>query len=147
MTQLTCDHAEVLISGLLDGELTQQQQQQVYVHLAQCEGCRQQFAQLQDISQAMRGQSSLSNDALLASVYRRDKPSRWSIASGFVLVAAALLALITYAVVEFSRDAGVPWGLKILSLVMTIGVLLLFFGVARQRFIAAKTDKYKKVNL
>lgn len=142
-----CDHIEVLISGLLDGELTQQQQQQVHVHLASCQACREQLADMQSLSHAMRKQPLTTQDTQLLQQLTRDQPSRWGIVIGFSLVVASLAILMVFAVTQFWQDATVNLWMKLTVSTLVIGFILLFLSTARQRFIAAKSDKYKKVNL
>lgn len=147
MSSLTCDQAATLISGYMDNELTQQQQQQLHLHVASCTNCRAELATLQDLREQLRQAVPKSYDAQLMATFATDKPSRWAFLAGWLLILITLVPLLIYALFSFWADDAIPVLVKAISSGLGIGFLLLLGAVARQRWVAAKNDRYKKVQL
>ena len=136
-----CRAIEPLISGALDNELTQQQRQQLHLHLGSCEACANLYRELAEQRGAVKlGMLPPESDA--------DTPSvrLWN-RFGFGLLVLGLIPLVLYAIYQFSQDATIPWWVKLTTAATILGLLLLFINVLRQRLKAAKTDPYKKVKL
>ncbi|WP_258240380.1 zf-HC2 domain-containing protein [Pseudidiomarina homiensis] len=136
-----CQNIEPLISGALDNELTQQQRQQLHLHLASCEDCANLYRELAE----QRGAVKLgvqTNDVLNESQSTRI----WN-AIGWSLLVLGLIPLVIYAIYQFSQDTSIPWWIKLTIGTTVLGLILLFINVLRQRMQAAKSDPYKKVNL
>ncbi|SFR39833.1 Putative zinc-finger [Pseudidiomarina maritima] len=147
MSSLTCEQAAALISGFMDNELTQQQQQQLHLHLATCTTCRAELATLQDLREQLRQAVPKSYDSQLMTAFAADKPSRWAFTAGWTLILITIVPLLIYALFSFWTDNSVPMLVKVVSSGLGVGFLLLLGAVARQRWVAAKNDRYKKVQL
>lgn len=147
MSGLTCEQAATLISGFMDNELTQQQQQQLHHHLANCAGCQSQLSELQQMREQLRSAVPKTYDAQLLAKFEVDRSSRWAFITGWILVLATLLPLVLYGLYSYWADDSIPVALKLITSCLGVGFLLLFGAVARQRWIAAKNDRYKKVQL
>ena len=119
-------HVDELLSGFIDGELTQQDRQRVRVH---CESCAQCAAQLQEL-EAMRAGigrariSDVSQDQWRE--HMNDSTVKTTRGIGWLLFIGGLLIAAGIAIFEF---------------------VLLFISVLRQRLIERKTDKYKDVEI
>lgn len=137
----SCASIEPLISGALDNELTQQQRQQLHLHLGQCERCAHLYRELAE----QRGAVKLGVRPTEA--VGESKSVRWWNIVGGALVVLGVLPLVFFVVMEFAQDNAVPWWVKLTVGITFLGLALLFLNVLRQRFSAAKTDPYKKVNL
>lgn len=143
MTQrdLSCSTIEPLISGALDNELTQQQRQQLHLHLGNCEACANLYRELAE----QRGAVKLGvqpHENVTESATERF----WNRIGG-CLVVLGLIPLIFYAIYQFSQDSGLPWWVKLTTAATVLGLLLLFINVLRQRMKIAKNDPYRKVKL
>ncbi|RUO61138.1 hypothetical protein CWI76_02395 [Pseudidiomarina marina] len=147
MSGLTCEQAATLISGFMDNELTQQQQQQLHHHLAECAGCQSELKELQGMREQLRNAIPKFDDGQLLAKFDKDKPSRWVFIAGWVLVLTTLSLLAIYGIFSYWSDESIPMALKLVTSSLGLGFLLLFGAVARQRWIAAKNDRYKKVQL
>ena len=147
MSGLTCDQTAALISGFMDNELTQQQQQQLHLHLATCTKCQAELKTLQDLREKLRQAVPKSYDAQLMAAFATDRPSRWAFVAGWVLILMTIAPLLIYALFSFWTDNSIPTLVKIVSSGLGVGFLLLLGAVARQRWVAAKNDRYKKVQL
>ena len=142
-----CQAIEELLSGYLDGELTQQNRQRVELHLEDCDDCHKAYkelAQLQnDIGELSFGEmspqqwSEIMNDATV----------RTSRGFGWLFYIVGILIVVGYGAYEFAIDDEVPALVKTGIAGMLMGFVLLFYSVLRQRMIASKTDKYKDVQI
>lgn len=142
----TCAQIEVLLSGYLDRELTQQQQQRVMLHLQECDHCRPLLEDLKEIKSALHDTALQSVDAReIDAIMANSLAKKLSIA-GWSLLLLGLSILGAFCVYRFFMDNSPLWFKLTVSI--TIGGLVFLFGsVLRQRLLARKTDKYRKVTL
>lgn len=141
-------HVAELISGYLDGELTQQESQRVQLHIERCSSCS---SELDDIRSLQRkiGAANLSN--LKQNMWREtmdDVTVKASRGIGWLLLIGGVLIAVGIAVIEILRSAD-DWSLLEQLIVGGIygGLLLIFISVLRQRLIERKKDRYKDVEI
>ncbi len=140
-------HVGELLSGFIDGELTQQQRQWVTLHCDECDECRQDLARLQALRERI-GNARLSevgedqwrenmNDPIVQS----------SRSIGWLLIIAGMLVIAGIGLFAFIFGSDLSIGEKLLMIAVYGGLASLFFSVLRQRLIERKTDKYKDVEI
>ena len=140
-------HPGELLSGLIDGELTQQQRQRVELHCEQCAECREELERLRAL-RARTGAARLSEvgeDKWRETM--QDTGTRSTRAIGWLLLVAGAAALGGIVIYEFVSDAGMPTHMKIIIGAIYGGIALLLVSVLRQRLIERRTDKYKDVEI
>jgi anti-sigma factor RsiW len=143
----TNPHVDELLSGYLDGELTQQDRQRVENHLDDCEPCRSNLNDLEALRFRM-GKARLSPAG--PDEWReimKDETVRLTRGIGWLLFLGALLILFGVGVFEFLSDSGTELIWKILVSALYLGLGALFVSVLRQRLIERRTDKYKDVEI
>ena len=141
------DHVGEMLSGYIDGELTQQQRQQVEVHCDSCEECNRNLRELRALREQV-GRSGLSE--LGEDIWREqmnDTTVRATRGIGWLLFIGGLLILAGYITYEFVIDTSMSLGIKLLFAAIYGGMGVLFFSVLWQRLIERKTDKYKDVEI
>lgn len=141
------EHVGELLSGYIDGELTQQQRQRVDVHCDNCERCRRERDELRALRERV-GKTRLSEygeDKWRESM--NDTGVRTSRGIGWLLLIGGVLALAGIAVYEFLTDPGLELHMKLIIGAVYGGLAILFVSVLRQRLIERKTDKYKDVEI
>lgn len=116
---MNCDRALEQMSAMLDGELTQQEREQLQAHLAACQSCRAVYAELSAMDEAIAAAQAEPPAALREGVMGavRDEQKRKSArrTRGRVtaaLVAAAALALVVLSglgVVQLPGFGGESW--------------------------------------
>ncbi|HET8816692.1 MAG TPA: anti-sigma factor [Pseudidiomarina sp.] len=143
----SCGAIEPLLSGYLDEELTQQEGQQVRIHLANCASCQQQLADITAIQDALRSELPGATDKERVMAIVNDKPSILMQRLGWLLLLVTIIPLSGYGAYLFWIDIDVPMWVRFVVSGFWLGLVVLFVSVARQRFIAAKTDRYKRVQL
>ncbi len=142
-----CDKTQELISGYLDNELTQQDSQMVRVHLESCASCRAIYQDLQTIKQATSQLNYPTTEAEKIQQLLQEPVARNFSAIGWFLLIVGLAGLMIFQAFTFFFSEEVPVIIKLLVFTIEAGALALFISVLRQRLIAKKTDKYKKVQL
>lgn len=144
---LDCPQIDEMLSGYLDGELTQGDRQRVDLHLESCSKCRGVYEELADLRQAVRKMSFGEISQEEWSKIMNDLPIRASRRAGWLLYVAGFLIVCGYGLYEFMADDSVDAVIKTGIGALVVGSLLLFISVLRQRLIARKTDKYRGVEI
>lgn len=142
------NHVGELLSGYIDGELTQQDQQRVRVHCDSCAECESSLAELQRLRQQI-GQASLSG--LNEDTWREtmnDTTVKATRGIGWLLLIGGALIGVGVGVYEIITN---PATLSLVEKLIVGGVyggmLLIFISVLRQRLIERKSDRYKDVEI
>jgi predicted anti-sigma-YlaC factor YlaD len=144
---MKCTNIEPMISGFLDNELTQQEQQRVQIHLDSCESCAQEFKQLQGLKEQIASLEYPTIDSAELEKLEQDLLANRSQKLGWSLIAIGWLGLTVFGLFMFFQSDDVPVVLRILYGFIVVGGLSLFISVLRQRLITYKNDKYRKVKL
>lgn len=135
---------EALLSGYVDGTLTQGDEQRVRVHLEDCAECRAQVQEMTHLREVtMNSKFEVPPDDQWSETPRGGL-SLASFGAGWVLVALWLVASIGYGLWEYARsDAGVVW--KLISFAGVSGLALLLVSVLVDRLKTLKRDRYMEV--
>lgn len=140
-------HIGELLSGYLDGELTQQQRQRVVIHLEDCADCMKIFTDMEDLRQRM-GQARIgSTNQDQWREMMNDTTVKVTRGIGWLLFVGALLIIAGIGVIAFWTDNSIELLWKLLISAVYIGLGALFVSVLRQRLIESRTDKYKDVEI
>ena len=141
------------LSGYLDGELTQQQRQQVERLLDESPALRSELAELEKMQSTVKtlphkeiGKERLNE---MASSPTQQVTRKF----GWVLYVVGLAVLVGWGVFRFLRDGVRPYDdevhmvEKIETSGLYIGFVLLLLSVLRQRMNEARNDRYKDVQI
>jgi predicted anti-sigma-YlaC factor YlaD len=140
-------HVGELLSGFVDGELTQQQRQLVSLHCENCEECRDILARLRELRQSV-GKAHLSE--LGEDKWREtmnDSTVQTTRRIGWLMFIAGMLVIAGIGIVGFLFDDEISVVMKLVIVAVYGGLATLLFSVLRQRLIERKTDKYKDVEI
>jgi len=141
------EHVGELLSGFVDGELTQQERQLVSLHCDDCAECREILTNLRDLRQRV-GKANLSEVG--EDRWREtmdDNTVKTTRSIGWLMFIAGLLAIAGIGVVGFLFSDEIPVGMKLIIIAVYGGLATLLYSVLRQRLIERKTDKYKDVEI
>ena len=136
---------EVLLSGYLDGELTQQERQKVGVYLERDERYREILAELERVkteTESLNYEEPNSGDWKIMEKSLVEDVSR---GLGWVILSVWAVVLTSYGLWELATAPDEPLLGKLLVFGVFLGVALLFFSVLAQRVRESRTDKYKGV--
>ena len=146
-TQHLDKHVGELLSGYVDGELTQQERQRIEIHLGNCSECTLSLQELRALQERV-GSAQLSEFG--QDVWREkmdDTAVKVSRGVGWLLLIGFALAGAGFVIYEFVSSSSRTLTEKLLVGGIYLGLALLFFSVVRQRLIERKTDKYKDVEI
>ena len=144
---LDCRQIDEMLSGYLDGELTQGDGQRVQLHLESCAKCRTAYDELAELRGTIGEMSFGKMSHEQWSKIMNDLPVKASRGAGWLLYVAGLVIVCGYGFYEFAVDDTVPALIKTGIGGLVIGTMLLFLSVLRERLTARKTDKYKDVEI
>lgn len=142
------DHVGELLSGLIDGELTQQERQRVQLHCNSCGACAASLVELRSLRQRV-GNARLSD---VGEDKWRELMNESSVKTtrgiGWLLLIGGILLGVGAGVIEIlSSESTMTLTEKLIVGGVYGGLLLLFLSVLRQRLIERKSDKYKDVEI
>ncbi len=142
-----CDVLGPLMSGYVDGELTQQQRQFVEVHARDCETCRRKLDELEEL-RARFAELDLEEVNTTEWRERMNEPTVETTRNvGWVVFIGGVVLAATVGVVSFFGASDVSTLAKLIVAGVYGGLVLLLISVARQRLIEQKTDKYRDVEI
>ena len=141
------DHGD-LLSGYVDGELSDDQRRQIETHLQECADCRRQFDGLVSIKERLtmikfREPPDLELERYWSGVYNRLERG-----AGWILLSLGIIVVLSLGTIEMIKemlgDPEVPLLLTIGVVTLIIGSVTLFVSVCRERLSIKKTDKYSR---
>lgn len=135
---------ESLISGYLDGELTQAAEQKVRIHLEDCVPCRTLLEDLRSIREAAMSTDFSKPDDTQWDERPRSGASLVARGAGWILISVWAVVVGVYALWEFITMPASP-----IERLLVVGGLtalaLLFVSVLLDRIRTARTDPYREV--
>ena len=141
------EHIGELLSGYIDGELTQQQRQRVELYCETSEECRKDLEELRALRERI-GRAPLGELDQDAWGERMNDPGvRVSALIGWTLFIGGLLLAAGVFVVSLLLDDDLGLLGKLIIVGVYGGLAGLLISVLRQRLIERKTDKYKNVRI
>lgn len=140
-------HVGELLSGFIDGELTQQEAQRVQLHCEECEQCQAELTQLRSIRESVSKAQFTEIDQNVWREMMGDITVKSSRRIGWLLLLGGLLAAGSVGVYDFLFVSEAGLFEKIVCSAIYLGFVGLFISVLRQRLIERKTDKYKDVEI
>ena len=134
----------MLMSGFLDGEIGEDDRQELERHLASCQACTAEFEKMKRIVDASAGLSVAPPpeevwDAFMDGVWNRTERR-----TGWVIFVVGIAVLAAWGLYAFVTD---PWGTALVKIAVAtpvVGLGILFISILRQRMFVAKTDRYSR---
>ena len=143
MTEPRHDFDDALISGYLDGELTQEEAQLVRIHLEDCVTCRKTADEMSRIREATMGSQFHVPQDTQWDEAPRGSTSRLLRNAGLVIGLAWLVAVIGYLLVELVGSEDLLGILLVGGLVVSAALVLASALLDRRD--ALKSDRYRRV--
>jgi anti-sigma factor RsiW len=135
---------EALLSGYVDGVLTQADEQRVRVHVEDCAACRKQVEEMQQLREVtMSSRFNVPADDQWSEV-PRGTASRLAFGLGWTFLIVWASSVGGYALWEFWTSDG-PFVGKLLAFAPASAAVLLFLSVLIDRLKAMRTDSYRRV--
>ncbi|MEJ2052855.1 MAG: zf-HC2 domain-containing protein [Calditrichaceae bacterium] len=148
-SKLTCEEVSVLMMGLMDDELEDQQKAGVLEHLTFCKKCAAEykaFSNLKKETSEMKFKKlpEMYWDEYWEHVYNKlERSIAWIILSiGTILLFSYGAYQMTY---EFFLDPARPLFIRIATGIFTFGIIILTVSVLREKLMVRHIDKYRSV--
>ena len=146
---LTCKEAQILLMGLIDGELPAEQEERIREHMGSCRSCREQhesFSQLKEdtLDMKMKPLPEVVWDEYWEQVYNKIERR-----TGWVFISIGLIVILSFAmyhfVMDFLLNGGQPMLLRAGVSILGIGMIIISVSVLRERLTIRKVDKYRSI--
>lgn len=147
--KIECAEARILITGLVDEEITDKQKQDLFAHLESCKVCQatyESFVQLKKETSEMKFNKlpEVYWDEYWTHVYNRiERGLSW------IFVSIGLIILLGYGSYQVMQDFYLnpdePILIKMGVGLLTAGMIILFISVLREKLMIRKVDKYRSV--
>jgi predicted anti-sigma-YlaC factor YlaD len=135
---------EALLSGFVDGALTQADEQRVRVHVEDCAACRMEvegMLRLREVT--MSSQFRTPADDQWSEV-PRGRVSALSFGVGWLVIVVYLAGITAFGLWQFWTSDEPILG-KLVAVAVPTGIALLFLSVLIDRLKAMRTDRYRRV--
>ena len=145
---MTCDAFHQMAGAYLDGELSDDDRRRFEDHLAACDACRREVADLKRLTEDLDmirfkepGDEELAR--YWSGVYNRLERGL-----GWILFSAGAILTLCYGafkvIEELVRDPAVSVLLKVGVCALIAGLVVLFVSLLRERLVVCKVDRYSK---
>jgi len=136
-----------LLSGYLDGELTQQEAQKVMLLLDSDSEYKSLHDEMLVMRQEIQSLSLQDNELEHLDKLFKEPVAQTSRIFGFALIAIASVILVGFVMYSVFINAAISLLVKAAIGLLGLGSLFLLFSVLRQRMIVSKNDKYNRVKI
>ncbi len=145
---MKCDQKKMLLTGYIDGELTETQQGDLQEHLDCCPNCRQELAQLKSLSEELAMLKFYEPTDAELERYWSGVYNRLERGLGWVFFSIGSIVLLSYGsfkmIEQLIADPTVALAVKIGTVALMLGLVMLFISILRERLQVRRADKYSK---
>ena len=134
---MKCEQYEVMLTGYIDGELTDAQQVELEAPLDTCQNCRDELAQIKSLWEELAmlkfyEPTDAELDRYWSGIYNRlERGLGWML---FSVGAVVLLSYGAFKLIEdLITDPAIAMAVKIGSAALLLGLVLLFVSILRER--------------
>ena len=143
-----CQRIQPLISGYIDGEISDEERSQVESHLKQCRQCSQDLADFNRMKEVTRSMKFPEPTDRQLEFYWRSVYNRMERHLGWILFSIGAVCLLGYGgfllVKEILLNPEVPLILKIGLAGVVFGLAVLLVSIGRERLKVRKADRYSQ---
>ena len=147
--KLSCKEARILMMGLIDDELPDNEKQEVQKHLKSCSACQVQYNSFIKLKEEEKFMNELPQSEEIFDEYWTHIYNRIERATGWVILSVGAIILLTYGAYimleTFFYDKSEPLTLKFGVAFFAIGLSVVFVSVLREKLRLRKNDKYRRI--
>jgi len=140
-----CEPFKGLLVGLLDGELTPDENRQINEHLTRCASCRAEYEQLRETTGKLTAISFREPDDMVLAQIWKSPFSRLARNTSLVLIIGGYAGLMGYGLFESLTSGTKELPAKMGLAAIVLGFLILLVQLTRERVRTYKTDPYKEI--
>ncbi len=147
--QITCEQAQILMMGMLDGELNAQQKKQVEEHLDRCANCAKTYQAFKKLKKETSDMKLKPLPEMYWDEYWQHVYNKIERGIAWILVSIGAIIILAYSVwqamEQFFIDPMEPLSMKIGVGALVLGTIILFVSVLREKIMLRKDDKYRSI--
>jgi len=136
-----------LLSGYIDGELTQQEAQKVMLLLEKDGEYNNLYLEMLDLRQEVQSLTLQESDLANLDRLFQEPVAKTSRIFGFAFAAIGSLILVGFVLYSILLNSSIGMVIKLAVILVSLGSLFLLFSVLRQRIYTSKNDKYNRIKL
>jgi predicted anti-sigma-YlaC factor YlaD len=129
----------------IDGEMTAEQRAAYEEHLASCAECRQAIAELGSVERLTGMMKVRDPQDDFWEVYWKKLFRRLERKTGWLLMIAGAVLIVLYALWKGVTDFGEITFMKVVTIAVAAGFVILLISVIRERIHQYKSDRYKDI--
>ncbi len=144
-------HEEIkkLVALYHDGELSAAEKEKVRNHIQECDECRREFKEMEDLEDAMTRMSLKPPPGEAWEHYWGSIYNRMERQTGWIFLSIGAMIFLLYGgyrlVKNMLHDPGLPFFFKIGILAVLGGLVILLISLAREQIFVHKRERYKEV--
>ncbi len=146
---MNCEQARILLMGYLDGELDPEQEKELRQHLDTCPACKGEWESFKNLKE----DTSNMKFKLLPEMYWDDYwekvYNKIERGVGWIFFSIGAIILFGFGFYEMFRDFFMnpkePFTLKLGVGFLSIGLIVIFVSVLREKLMVRRVDKYRRV--
>jgi len=145
---MSCEEFGPMLTAYLDGELPPERRSGLEAHLAECDRCRRELAELTALKENLAMIKFREPEDAELERYWRSVYNRLERGVGWILLSVGAILLLCYGgfrlIEQVIRDPKISLVLKIGLVAVVFGAAVLFVSLLRERLAVRKVDKYSK---
>ena len=145
----TCKEVRIHMMGLLDNEISGQKKEALLKHIANCPSCKKEYETFKALKRDTKDMKLKKLPEIYWDDYWTQVYNRMERGLSWVLISIGIMILLVYGGFEVMRDFFLdpqkPLLLKIGTGALSVGMIVLFISVLREKLMIRKIDKYRSV--
>jgi len=146
---ISCQQAEILMTGLLDNELNAKQRRQIKIHLEQCPACAAKFDSYKQLKKETADMKFKNLPEVYWDEYWQNVYNKIERGIGWILSSIGAIILLIFAGYQLLQDFFLnpeeSLGIKIGVAFGGVGLIILFVSVLREKLMVRHIDKYRSI--
>lgn len=146
---LSCEDARILIAGLVDGELDQEQESAVQGHIRECKSCAETFNSFTELKEGTADMKFKKLPEMYWDEYWEHVYNKIERGMGWIFLSIGVILLLMFSgyqlLSEFFLDAGRPLILRFGVGILLLGLIVLIVSVLREKLMVRRVDLYRRV--
>ncbi len=145
---MSCDEFVRMAGAYLDGELPDNERRRFEDHLAVCDACRRELAELKRLTEDLNMMRFKEPGDEELETYWSGVYNRLERGIGWILLAVGAILTLCYGafkiIEEMIRDPAISVILKVGVCALIAGLVVLFVSLLRERLVVHKVDRYAR---
>ncbi|NOX88399.1 MAG: zf-HC2 domain-containing protein [Calditrichaeota bacterium] len=146
---MNCEQARILLMGYLDGELDSEQEKELRRHLDTCPACRAEWESFKNLKEDTSNMKFKLLPEMYWDEYWEKVYNKIERGLGWIFFSIGAIILFGFGFYEMFRDFFMnpkePLALKLGVGFLSIGLIVIFVSVLREKLMVRRVDKYRRV--